>query len=57
MMLPDEVPIEAGQGIVVRTTAKLAGAQPMYSFDVLLETAGSADSGKATLLGSMSYPE
>ena len=56
LLLDDEVAVEEGQKMVVRTSAKLAGAQPQYWFEVLLEE---EEGGVLRPLAParMSYPE
>lgn len=55
LLLDDEVAVAEGQVMLVRTSAELAGAQPQYWFEVLLEEAGGALRPLAP--ARMSYPE
>ena len=55
LMLPDPVDVRAGQRLLARATCELAGAQPRYTFELLLldDDAG----GVSRSVGTMSYPE
>ena len=65
LLLPEEEQLEAGQALIVRTRAELAGEQPRYEFELLLEGAdgGAGDAGPGAdvralrSLGTVSYPE
>eukprot|EP00966_Prymnesium_polylepis_P182180 4220640-Prymnesium_polylepis.1 len=45
LLLRDEVEVAAGQVVVVRTSAELAGEQPRYEFELLLEGAATGAAG------------
>ena len=54
LLLAGEVRVEAGQAIVVHTTAELAGVQPRYTFEAWLLAAGGA---RRSLGPPIGYPE
>ena len=54
LLLAREVRVEAGQAIVVHTSAELAGTQPRYTFEAWLLAANGA---RSSLGPPISYPE